>query len=69
MWLSASNAAEVRGLRTSASSELVRVVFDMTAAVEYNVFLLESPYRVVIDFEKTGAGSGMDLLGSQTQLV
>lgn len=69
IWLSASNAAEVRGLRTSTAAERVRVVFDMTAAVEYSVFLLESPNRVVIDFAKTGARPGMDFPGHQTQLV
>lgn len=46
---SASGAAFVEGLRLSDNPERTRVVLDLSSAVDYTVFTLEAPDRVVID--------------------
>ncbi len=52
LWALAASAGAgtyVEGLRLSASPERTRVVLDLSNAVDYTVFTLESPDRVVID--------------------
>ena len=39
----------VTGIRMGAQAESTRVVFDLTADLEHNIFTLPDPYRVVID--------------------
>jgi len=56
-------------VRTWASSERVRVIFDLTSPVGYGVFSLESPYRVVVDFEGAVAGQGLSLPSRQTERI
>ena len=46
----AAGAVEVKTIRTGVNAERTRVVFDLTGAVNYEVFTLTHPHRVVIDF-------------------
>lgn len=46
-------ATEVKGLRMWSSPENTRLVFDINSTVEHKVFVLNDPYRVVIDIHST----------------
>lgn len=45
-------AKEIEGIRLWASPESTRIVFDLSDKMNYKVFTLENPARVVIDFEE-----------------
>lgn len=45
--------ATVKGIRTWASSDHTRVVFDLTRAVDYRLFTLSNPSRAVLDIQST----------------
>lgn len=50
LWANAAGAGTyIEGLRLSENSERTRVVLDLSAAVDYTVFTLDEPDRVVID--------------------
>lgn len=49
-----AGAAEVRGLRLWPAPDNTRVVIDLTAPVEYRIFRMTEPERVVIDLFDTG---------------
>lgn len=53
LWFCLPEAAEIKDVRMWAAPERTRVVFDVTDAVDYHVFTLASPDRVVIDFKHT----------------
>ena len=55
------DAAEIKDVRMWAAPERTRVVFDVTEAVDYHVFTLASPDRVVIDFKNTEPQSRLAL--------
>ncbi len=57
----AVHAAEIKDVRMWAAPERTRVVFDVTDDVDYNVFTLRSPDRVVIDFKQTRPQSPLAL--------
>ncbi len=46
-----AHAVEIAGMRSWAAPESVRVVFDLSGRVDYRLFVLESPWRLVIDFK------------------
>jgi N-acetylmuramoyl-L-alanine amidase len=48
-----AHAVQVQGLRMWSSADSTRVVFDINAPVEHNVFVLHNPDRVVIDLHNT----------------
>jgi N-acetylmuramoyl-L-alanine amidase len=43
-------ASSVIGVRAGEQAEATRFVMDLSAAVDFEVFLLDQPYRVVVDF-------------------
>ena len=47
------HAVQVQGLRMWSSADSTRVVFDISASVDHNVFVLHNPERVVIDLHNT----------------
>ena len=51
----ASFSAEIEGLRVWPAPDKTRVVFDLTDVVDYKVFTIENPTRVVIDFKNSKA--------------
>ena len=46
--------------RLHEAPDHTRVVFDISAPVEYDIFTLENPHRVVIDLKNTIADAGFD---------
>lgn len=46
----AQAASAVVGVRAGEQSEATRFVMDLSESVEFEVFLLDNPYRVVVDF-------------------
>ena len=54
-----AQAAELRDVRLWASPEGTRVVFDLDASAEHQVFTLQNPDRVVIDLRGTARGSAL----------
>ncbi len=49
----ALSAAEIKGIRAWQEDGQARVVFDLSGAVQYNVFRMRNPDRVVIDFKQS----------------
>lgn len=52
-------AARVTAIRTGESVGTTRIVLDLTGKADWNLFVLEDPYRVVVDL----AGTAWDLQG------
>lgn len=52
-------AHELLGMRLSTASDSTRLVFDLSGPVEYRLFRLSGPDRVVIDFSRTRLRSGL----------
>ena len=48
-----SFSAEIEGLRVWPAPDKTRVVFDLSETVDYKVFVVENPARVVIDFKNS----------------
>ena len=48
-----AKSVQIEGVRYRATSERMRMVFDLSKKVKYDVFLLEKPARLVIDFANT----------------
>jgi N-acetylmuramoyl-L-alanine amidase len=46
----AAAASSVVGVRAGEQAEATRFVLDLSSAVDFEVFLLDRPYRVVVDF-------------------
>jgi N-acetylmuramoyl-L-alanine amidase len=50
----------VEGVRMHEAPDYTRVVFDISGPVEYDLFTLDNPRRVVIDLRDTSARPGFD---------
>ncbi|MDN3519295.1 N-acetylmuramoyl-L-alanine amidase [Aquisalimonas lutea] len=59
-----ADQVRVDNVRTSASAERTRVVFDLTGPVEHRIFTLEGPPRVVIDFSGARLQASPELAGT-----
>ena len=46
-----ASAGEITGLRTGQGMDSVRIVFDASSDFHYEVFLLDTPKRLVIDVD------------------
>ena len=46
----AQAASAVVGVRAGEQAEATRFVMDLSESVDFEVFLLDNPYRVVVDF-------------------
>ena len=55
------SAAEVRGVHANSSGDGTRLVFDVSAAVQYSVFRMDSPERLVVDFKGASARRVLNL--------
>ncbi len=53
-----AGAAELEGIRMHQAPDHTRVVFDTTAPIEYRLFTLERPRRVVVDLRNTSPRRG-----------
>ncbi|HXG28603.1 MAG TPA: AMIN domain-containing protein, partial [Nevskiales bacterium] len=49
----AAELARLQDIRLWAGPEQTRIVFDLSGPVEYSVFTLDNPERVVIDISQT----------------
>ncbi|MDZ7668539.1 MAG: N-acetylmuramoyl-L-alanine amidase [Gammaproteobacteria bacterium] len=56
---------QVEGVRMHEAPDYTRVVFDTSAPVDYELFTLDNPRRVVIDLKDTRPRSGFDPAMSQ----
>lgn len=65
VWLAApALAAEVRNVRVWAGPEHTRAVFDLTGPVEYRLFELSAPERIVLDLKGVSLAPGFAPKGS-----
>ena len=55
-----TQAAVLEGVRMHEAPDSTRVVFDTTGAVEYSVFTLDNPTRVVVDLKSVQAETSFD---------
>ena len=53
LWSLSAGAVQVQNVRTWPAPDHTRVVFDLDSPVEYAVFVLKEPERVVIDLRRT----------------
>lgn len=60
---SAAHAAEIKALRIWAGPEYTRAVFDVSAPVDYKLFDLAHPDRLVLDLESSTFAKGFDAAG------
>ncbi|MCI5634664.1 MAG: N-acetylmuramoyl-L-alanine amidase [Alphaproteobacteria bacterium] len=63
----ANAAVQVSDFRIGNQSDGVRVVFDMSQSVNYRVFLLDSPQRLVIDLDNTSINNVFT--GAKNQII
>lgn len=66
---SGAMAAEVKTVRTWTEPPRTRVVFDVTAAVDYSVFTMRHPDRVVIDFRGTRTPRRLELPAARSRTL
>lgn len=55
-------AAEIQGVRTWYAPDNTRIVFDLNADVQHNLFMLDNPHRVVIDIPETAFKANLETL-------
>ncbi len=53
-----ANAADIQGVRVSTDKDHTRVVIDLSDAVQYKLFQLSDPGRVVLDFDDSTLDKG-----------
>ena len=58
----AASAGQIDGIRMWSSPEGTRLVFDISAPLEHQVFVLNNPDRIVVDFKNTQFTSGIPSL-------
>lgn len=52
--LASAQATVITAIRTGENAATTRVVLDLSAKPEWNLFLLEDPFRIVVDLADTG---------------
>lgn len=69
--IAAAASLQLEGVRMHEAPDYTRVVFDISAPVQYEMFTLDNPRRVVIDLSNTRAAAGFepDLAGSNGERV
>lgn len=53
LWAGGAHGTQVEGLRVWAGPDKTRAVLDLSAGVEYRLFTLKNPHRVVVDLQRT----------------
>ncbi|KPJ95927.1 MAG: hypothetical protein AMJ53_01790 [Gammaproteobacteria bacterium SG8_11] len=67
LFSSFAHAGQIDGIRMWSSPEGTRLVFDISAPMEHQVFILDDPDRIVVDFKNTSFTSAfpnLDFSGS-----
>jgi N-acetylmuramoyl-L-alanine amidase len=62
-------ATELKGFRVGVDKDRTRFVVDVGASVEYQVFTLSDPYRMVIDLPELEPVAGLKATGGKTGLI
>ena len=57
-----SLAADIESVRLWRAPDSTRLVLDLSAAVEHQLFTLENPYRIVIDIQDAELKANLDSL-------
>jgi N-acetylmuramoyl-L-alanine amidase len=60
LWGSSVVAGDVQAVRFWDADDHTRVVFDVSAPVQYKLFTLDNPHRLVLDIAKSRAASSLD---------
>ena len=54
LWMAEVSAAEkIQSIRVWKAPEYTRIVFDLTGAIDHQVFMLDNPSRLVLDLSGT----------------
>lgn len=72
LWLGlacASQAADVSGLRIWAGPDKTRAVIELDDPVDYRIFTLDNPARVVVDLEASQLAPAVELPGGSGELL
>ena len=69
VWAEAASTTEIQGLRLWNAPDHTRLVFDLSSTVEYRLFTLEKPHRLVIDFNATSLRKKLGNLPSGSRHV
>jgi N-acetylmuramoyl-L-alanine amidase len=56
------HAGQIDDIRMWSSPDGTRLVFDISAPLEHQVFVLDDPYRIVVDFKNTSFTTGLPKL-------
>ena len=62
-------ANEVKGIRFWQDPEKTRLVFDVSESIDYKLFALENPHRLVVDFKDTDLKVDIDAIQIPQELV
>lgn len=62
-------ATALNGFRVGVHNDRTRFVVDVGAAIEYQVFTLSDPYRMVIDLPELEPAAGLKATGGPTGLI
>ena len=60
-----AQGAEIVGVRAWSETSKTRIVFDMTSPVQFKVFSMREPHRIVVDFQETSARGKLNLPSSK----
>ena len=61
VYLSNTYAAQLRNVRMHEAPSSVRLVFDTSEKIDYKIFYLENPNRIVIDLKNTRPQPGLNI--------
>src|SRR5690625_7488316 len=62
-------AGEVRKLRVWAGPDSTRAVLDLDGQVDYKLFALENPARVVVDIDDIGAAGDLSFVSEHSGVI
>lgn len=62
-------AAEVRDMRVATAADKTRIVLDLSGPIDYRLFALANPDRLVLDFKGVGLASGFRVPNFQPSLL
>jgi N-acetylmuramoyl-L-alanine amidase len=62
-------AAEVRDMRVATAADKTRIVLDLSGPIDYRLFALANPDRLVLDFKGVGLASGFSVPNFQPGLL
>ncbi len=67
--LAGNATTSISGVRVWPAPDHTRIVFDLNAPVEHKIFILEKPYRLVIDLSDTKSGTNLNALEYPPEMI